>query len=171
MRSSDSNQAHGTKGSPQTSMDQSLSEDKAKQNEDQIAKDSTKHYDLRTLPRSSPLHIPKDAAVKEQQKPTYQQVKYQWSRNGYKYISRWHERTPNAPSSSGNSWVVERIKPGVGYGPNARPAKKEVYVKGKNGVGHWVSKKTWDKAIYAWNQGTATKQQKEMLKNGHWKAP
>ena len=39
-------------------------------------------------------------------------------------------------------------------------------------IGHnqWVSKKEWKRAIDARKKGTATKEQKEMLDNGHWKA-
>lgn len=33
-----------------------------------------------------------------------------------------------------------------------------------------VSKKEWKRAIAARKKGTATKEQKEMLDNGHWKA-
>lgn len=65
----------------------------------------------------------------------------------------------------GDSWVVQRDKAGIGYGKNARPAKHEILV-GKN---KWVSKKEWQAAIRARKNGTATKEQKEMLDNGHWK--
>ena len=50
-------------------------------------------------------------------------------------------------------------------GKNARPAKREILV-GKN---KWVSKQEWQAAIRARKNGTATKEQKEMLDNGHWK--
>ena len=42
---------------------------------------------------------------------------------------------------------------------NARPAKHEILV-GKN---KWVSKKEWQAAIRARKNGTATKEQKEIL--------
>ena len=53
----------------------------------------------------------------------------------------------------------------IGYGKDARPAKHEILV-GKN---KWVSKAEWRKAIQTRKDGTATKEQKEMLDNGHWK--
>ena len=171
MRTTDSGLAHGTRGSPQTNLDQSSTAQKAKENEKNVSKDAGKAYDLKTLPKSSPMQIPKNATVTEQQKQGYQQVKYQWRKGDYKYVNRWHQRTPNAPANQGNSWVIERIRPGIGSGPNARPAKHEYLIKGKNGKGHWVSKKTWDKAVAAKKNGTATKAQKEMLDNGHWPAP
>lgn len=171
MRTSDSGQAYGTNGSPQMNLDQEQSSIKAKKNEKEALKKTRKAYDLRTLPDSSPMHIPKNANVIEQQKQGYQQVKYQWRKGQYNYVNRWHQRTPNAPISQGNSWVIERIKPGVGSGPNARPRQHEYLIRGKNGKGHWVSKKRWDQAIAARKRGTATKKQEELLDNGHWTAP
>lgn len=44
-------------------------------------------------------------------------------------------------------------------------AKHEILV-GKN---KWVSKKEWQAAIRARKNGAETKEQKEMLDNGHWK--
>lgn len=171
MRSSNSEQAHGTQGAPQMDMDQALSAQKANQNEAQAAQNASKAYDLRTLSTSSPMHIPKNANIIEQQKEGYQQVKYQWKRGEYKYVGRWHQRTPNAPATRGNSWVIERIKPGVARGPNARPSVHEIYIKGKNGKGYWISKQRWFSAVAARKRGTATPKQKEVLDNGHWPAP
>ena len=136
---------------------------------EQVAKNEklfSENYVKEVLPQSSPLKIPKSATVSQQKKDGYDQVKYSWFRGKYKYISRWHTRTPNAPADQGNTWVAERRKPGIGYGPNARKAVNEVLV-GKN---KWVSKKEWNAAVYANKKGTATEKQKEMLKNGHWKA-
>ena len=118
-----------------------------------------------TLPKSSPIKIPSSAIIIEEQKNGYEQVKYTWKKDDYSYTSRWHTRTPNAPKEQGDSWVVQRDKAGIGYGKNARPAKHEILV-GKN---KWVSKKEWQAAIRARKNGTATKEQKEILDNGHWK--
>ena len=38
------------------------------------------------------------------------------------------------------------------------------------GSNRWVSKKEWKRAIAARKNGIATKEQKEMLDNGYWKA-
>lgn len=122
-------------------------------------------YIKKELPKGSPIKIPSDATVKEEKKDGYDQVKYTWNKGEYSYTSRWHTRTPNAPKEQGDSWVVNRDKPGIGYGKNARPATHEILV-GKN---KWVSRKEWQAAIRARKNGTATKQQKEMLDNGHWK--
>ena len=126
---------------------------------------SHEDYVTKELPKGSPIKIPSNATVKEETKNGYEQIKYTWERGDYSYTSRWHTRTPNAPKEQGNSCVVQRDKAGVGYGNNARPATHEILV-GKN---KWVSKKEWQSAIRARKNGTATKEQKEMLDNGHWK--
>ncbi len=117
------------------------------------------------LPKSAPLKIPSTATVKEEQKDGYNQVKYTWKEGEFSYTSRWHTRTPNAPKGQGDSWVIQRDKAGLGYGKNAHPAQHEILV----GENKWVSKKEWQDAIRARKNGTATKEQKEMLDNGHWK--
>ncbi len=118
-----------------------------------------------TIAKRSPIKIPKKATTQVQAKNGYSQIKYTWESRDYKYTSRWHTRTPNAPKNQGTSWVVERKSFGVGYGKNARPKKEEVLV-GKN---KWISKQDWKNAITARQNGTATKKQKECLDNGHWK--
>ena len=118
-----------------------------------------------SIAKRSPLRVPKKAEVKVQAKNGYNQIKYTWETGKYKYTSRWHTRTPNAPKTHGTSWVVERRTPGIGYGKNFRSPKEEVLV-GKN---KWISKVEWKEAITAKSNGTATKQQKEWIENGHWK--
>ena len=81
------------------------------------------------------------------------------------YTSRWHTRTPNAPANQGNSWVVERKIPGIGFGKGARPKKEEVLV----GKDIWISKQAWKNAILARKSGKITQEQEDWLNNGHWK--
>lgn len=126
---------------------------------------NNRNYNLKELRKGSPIKIPSTASVKVETKNGYNQVKYTWKHGEYTYTSRWHTRTPNAPKEQGNSWVVQRNRPGKGYGKDARPAKHDVLI-GKN---KWVPLKEWKAAIYARKNGTATKQQEEMLDNGHWK--
>ena len=118
-----------------------------------------------TIAKRSPIKIPKKATANVQAKNGYTQIKYTWESGKYKYTSRWHTRTPNAPKNQGTSWVVERRMPGVGYGKNFRKPSEEVLI-GKN---KWISKNDWKEAITARQNGTATKKQKEWLDNGHWK--
>lgn len=122
-------------------------------------------YATDSLPETSPVDIPSDADVEIQTKSNYNQVQYKWGEGEYKYTARWHTKTPNSPSYESESWVIERRIPGIGFGKNARPRIKEVLV-GKK----WVSKKIWQKAITAKKNGSATKEQKELLKNGHHKS-
>ena len=122
-------------------------------------------YISKELPKGSPIRIRATAAIKRERKNGYDQVKYTWKHGDFSYTCRWHTRTPNAPKEQGNSWVVQRDKPGIGYGKNARPAQHDILV-GKN---KWIPQKEWQAAIRARKNGTATTEQKELLDNGHWK--
>ena len=121
--------------------------------------------DIIKTAKRSPIEIPKTATVKEQAKNGYSQIKYTWQSGDYKYTSRWHTQTPNAPAGQGTTWVVERKRSGIGYGKNPQPHIEEILV----GENKWISRQDWKDAITARKQGTATKQQKEWLDNGHWK--
>lgn len=169
MHGSNSGQANGTSGSPQTTLEQQ--EYARKVAEAEAKAKAHQEYLKNELHKSSPLKVPETATIKEEQKQGYDQLKYSWQRGEYKYQSRWHTRTPNAPKSQGNTWVVERRIPGIGNGPNARKANEEVLVgRTPSGKNIWVDKKIWNAAIYARKNGTCTKKQKEMLDHGHWKA-
>lgn len=110
----------------------------------------------------SPIEIPKKIEGKKQSKNGYEQIKYIWRRGIYKYESRWHTKTPNAPNNE-ESWVVTRTKKGKGYGPN--PIGKIIEVKVGN---KWVSWTKWNEAINARKNNKATKQQIDMLNRGHF---
>ena len=121
--------------------------------------------DIIKTAKRSPIEIPKTATVKEQAKNGYSQIKYTWQSGDYKYTSRWHTQTPNAPSGQGTTWVVERKRSGIGYGKDANPGKHEVLI----GKDKWISMAEWKKTITARKQGTATREQIEILNNGHWR--
>ncbi len=166
MNGSSSGLAHGTAGT-QTTLEQSELKEKVSENE-MRAKEA---YLRDTLPQSAPMSIPNNATIKTEQKTGYEQVKYTWKSGDFEYISRWHTRTPNAPTDQTESWVVERIRHGVGAGSGARRKTHDILVgKTESGNYKWVSMSEWRKAIYARKNGTATQQQKEMLDNGHWKS-
>ncbi len=103
-----------------------------------------------TIAKRSPIKIPAEATAEVQAKNGYSQIKYVWESDGYKYTSRWHTRTPNAPVNQGTSWVVERRIPGVGYGRNYREPIKEVLV----GNNEWITWIDWQEAIKARKNGT-----------------
>lgn len=119
--------------------------------------------------KRSPISIPSTATYKEQQKDGYKQVTYKFERDGVKYESRWHEKTPNSPSYMGKSWQVEKIVPGQGHGSNPRQKERFHLLKGKNGNKSWISHDKYQECIKAKNNGTLTKKQKEVLDNAHWK--
>lgn len=171
MHSNNSGQSTGCGISPQTTVDEMQQQIIASSIEKQ-AEIAEKQYVEKILPNSSPIKIPLNASIKDEYKAAgYRQIKYRWNYGEYNYTSRWHEKTPNAPKDQGSTWVVERKRKGIGYGPNVRPKIVEVLVgKYANGQNIWVNKKLWKEAIAARKNGTATQKQKEMLDNGHWKS-
>lgn len=116
----------------------------------------------------SPINIPSSATYKEQQKDGYKQVIYKFERDGVKYESRWHEKTPKSPSYMGKSWQVEKIVKGQGHGSNPRSKERYHLLKGKNGTKKWISHNKYQECIIAKNNGTLTKRQKEVLDSAHW---
>ena len=120
-----------------------------------------------SLSQSSPIKIPANAKVIPQikQNGPYYHIKYIWDADdGFEYTCRWHTRTGGAPLEQGDSWVVERVKHGIGFGENAHKATKQVYVKNKG----WVDAEVWEAARKARKTGTSTQKQKELLNDGHW---
>jgi len=124
---------------------------------------------IQNYAKSSPIKIPSYATYKEQQKNGYKQLSFKFERNGVKYESRWHEKTPNSPNYMGSSWQVEKIVKGIGNGLNARPSKKYHLLKMKNGQKKWIDHKEYQKCIQAKNNGTLTEKQKEVLDSAHWR--
>ena len=118
---------------------------------------------------NSPIKIPSSAIYKEQKKDGYKQVTFKFERNGIKYESRWHEKTPNSPSYMEKSWQVEKIIKGQGHGSNSKQKKRYHLLKGMNGTKKWISHEKYQKCIIAKNKGILTKKQKEVLDNAHWK--
>lgn len=74
---------------------------------------------------------------------------------------QWHTRTPNAPLNQGNTWVIQRTMPGTSNGVRSRTE----ILSGNQ----WVSKQTWQDAINARANGTATPEKIKILDEGHWK--
>ncbi len=116
----------------------------------------------------SPVKIPEGATKKiEVKKNGYYQIKYEWpGDDGFNYTSRWHTRPPNSPAEQMDTFVVERTAPGIGYGKNPRKRVEQVLV----GENKWVLKDDWKAARRANGRKTITREQEEMLYNGHWKA-
>ena len=118
------------------------------------------------LPKTSPIPIPDTATIKEDHKQNgYEQVKYEWISGEYKYLSRWHTHTPGAPEYSKDTWVVERVRPGIGAGRLHRPKIHEVLI----GDNQWIDWSLWHDAVLAKQNKSETKKQRELLDHGHWK--
>ena len=129
----------------------------------QRKKEDVKEYIRNVLSQSAPIEIPSFAKIKDQKKNGYNQVKYTWRADGYKYEVRWHTRTPGAPITEGNTWQVRRHKPGVGFGNNARPPVDEVLVKSATGK-KWVPFEMWQASIDAKTANRLTKENEKVLR-------
>ena len=115
------------------------------------------------LSKQAPIEIPSSATVKIQAKNGYDQISFKWTENGKNYEVRWHTKTPGAPEGQGNTWVVSRVTPGT---PTGQVRTEHILVGDT-----WVSRYQWQEAINANKNGTATLEQLQLLKDGHWQAP
>lgn len=120
-------------------------------------------YD-KSIVKSSPLEIPSTAKVTKQAKTGYEQIKYNWSDDVYKYEARWHTRTPGAPKDQGNTWVITRTTPGKVTGQ----LKVQHVMTGGN---EWTTMNEWQKAVTARQNRDTTPDQLSLLDRGHWPAP
>ncbi len=110
----------------------------------------------------APIGIPDTAKIKAKSMTDgYEQISYKWNDGTYKYDVRWHTRTSGAPKDQGNTWVIQRTIPGSG---GTKPATQ--FLIGEN---EWIEGWKWYDAINARKNGTATKEQIELLDRGHWK--
>ena len=115
------------------------------------------------LAQQAPIKIPSDAMVKSQVKNGYDQITFKWTENGLKYEVRWHTKTPGAPETQGNTWVVSRVTPGT---PDGQLRIEHILVGSE-----WIPRYEWQNAISAYQNGIATAEQLRLLESGHWKAP
>ena len=115
------------------------------------------------LSKKAPIDIPSDAIVKVQAKNGYDQISYTWSADGCNYEVRWHTKTPGAPEGQGNTWVISRVTPGKPTGQ----VRVEHMLVGDT----WIPRYQWQNAINAYRSGTASSEQLQLLKDGHWAAP
>ena len=115
------------------------------------------------LSQQAPIEIPSSATVKVQAKNGYDQISFKWSENGQNYEVRWHTKTPGAPEGQGNTWVVSRVTPGT---PTGQVRTEHILVGDT-----WIPRYQWQDAINSYRNGTATQEQLQLLKDGHWQAP
>ncbi|MEQ1507282.1 MAG: RHS repeat-associated core domain-containing protein, partial [Myxococcota bacterium] len=127
------------------------------------AEASAAYRAARRVRASSPVTIPDDAEVRIQAKVGYDQISFRWRANtGERYEARWHTRTPGAPPSQGDTWVVSRRTPGTATGQRAT----EHVLSGNQ----WVSMYDWMNAVLANQNAVATQAQLDMLRAGHFSA-
>lgn len=112
--------------------------------------------------QTAPWLIPPDAQQQLQIKHGYHQVKYTWRQDGWCYEARWHERIPTAKLITWPSWRLDRIRPGIGYGPHAQPRLAETR------VGNcWLPLRRVRYAAARYNHGQATVEDIRLLKAAH----
>ena len=112
--------------------------------------------------KSCPIKIPKSAAVTEQIKTGYTQVKFVWMEAGKKFEARWHTRTPGAPPTQGDTWVVMRTTPATPTAP-----KSQHILTGNN---TWTRMIDWKTAATDHQNGVSTPNQDLLLEGGHFPA-
>lgn len=112
--------------------------------------------------QTAPWPIPPDARQQLQIKHGYRQVKYTWQQAGWHYEARWHERTPAAKLITWPSWRLDRVRPGMGYGPHAQPRLAETRV----GV-RWLPLRRVRFAAACYNHGHATISDIRLLRAAH----
>ncbi len=119
--------------------------------------------DIRTN-GGSPISIPDDATIiPKSMNKGYQQIKYQWSNDIYKFEARWHTETPAAVQyDRGTTWVVTRTIPGNAQGQQ----RITEYLVGNQ----WIIERIWRAAESANITGIAIEEQMKILENGHWQA-
>ena len=117
---------------------------------------------IKTYRERSPVEIPESAVARARtMKDGYEQISYKWKDKGFKYEARWHTRTSGAPESQGNTWVIQRTRPGNG---EIKPYSE--FLVGDN---EWIPGHKWYDAIAARKAGNATPDQEAILDKGHWK--
>lgn len=172
--------AKGTSGAPQFSLENEEIAEITKRNEERNARYKYDHDEIanavrnnnidfliNNLAQSSPILIPDTATVVPSHKDKgYEQVRFLWTQGQYKYESRWHTHTPNAPDYSQDTWVVTRTLPGIPAGNNHREKVMMYLIKEKG----WVSSIEWDNAKRLRKLNKETEDSRRLLDNGHWKA-
>lgn len=114
------------------------------------------------LRQTAPWSIPLNAQQQLQIKHGYHQVKYTWQQLGWRYEARWHERIPTAKLITRPSWRLDRVRPGMGYGPHAKPRLAETRVGDR-----WLSLRRIRYAATRYYHGQATKEDIRLLKAAH----
>ena len=112
---------------------------------------------------SSPIQIPGNAGIRFRTSGSGAiEARYTWNNSaGQKFVARFHDPSPGAPSGSLPSWVVERITPGNSTGTRR---VTEIFL----GDDIWIKQGIWYRNIDAYQNGTATDGILNILRRGHF---
>ena len=128
------------------------------------------------LRNRSPVAIPADVDPVIKYKNGYDQIAFKWSEGDYTYEVRWHDATPNAPENTIPNWRVDRKTLGSPGGRDpvtreriqGRRAIEEVLIWPPDTEPQYISRGFWEECRTAYQEGTATERQIEILKWGHF---
>lgn len=114
------------------------------------------------LRTQAPWPIPAKAQSQVQDKGRYFQVKYCWQAGDWHYIARWHQQTPAARLICYPSWRLDRVRPGMGYGPHAQPRLEETWVGNR-----WLPTRRIRYYAQRLNADQATPEEVQLLRAAH----
>lgn len=113
--------------------------------------------------RQAPWPIPPQAKSAFESKQGYQQIKFSWQAQDWRYEARYHQPIPSAKLIRYPSWRLDRVQPGKGFGPDHRPHRHEILA-GK----HWVSAQAMRYAAARLEAGEASSKQIQLLRACHF---
>ena len=123
-------------------------------NKETITKDNT--MNVHNIIETSPVEIPENARiVARKMKQGYFQVRFRWNDGTYRWEARWHTRTPGAPLTQRNTWVIKREIIGT--------STSEFLLND----GSWAKGYDWYKAIGNRQSGIITVEESILLDKGH----
>lgn len=114
--------------------------------------------------KKAPWIIPEDAQITYEKKQGYQQIKFIWQAQQWRYEARFHNKTPLARLIKYPSWRLDRTRPGKGFGPDHAPRIEETLV-GTN----WLKSSYVRFCARQVSHNVATDKQIQIIKLAHFR--
>lgn len=115
--------------------------------------------------RQAPWPIPPQAKSAFESKQGYQQIKFSWQAQDWRYEARYHQPIPSAKLIRYPSWRLDRVQPGKGFGPDHRLRREEILAGQK-----WVPARAIHYAAACLDRGTASAKQVKLLQISHFRS-
>ncbi|WP_367342102.1 hypothetical protein [Limosilactobacillus sp.] len=116
------------------------------------------------LIQTAPLTIPVASRVHHEEKDGYQQVEFQWNNGNWQYTARWHSALPGAKIITYPSWQVERVHPGLGYGPDHHPRLQQSL----SSQGQWIDTEKVHQAAWRLGHGKGQRADEKLILATHF---